>query len=58
MGRPALNVTPTVVRLTKKALDRIEALVGPNQRSAFIRQAVDEELKRRETALKKGKGER
>ena len=43
-----MNVKPTVVRLTKEALDRIEKIAGPNQRAAFIREAVDNELDRRE----------
>ena len=48
MGRPPLNVKPTLVRLTQEALDRIEKIVGPNKRAAFIRDAVDNELERRE----------
>lgn len=48
MGRPPMNVKPTVVRLTQEALDRIEKVAGPNQRAAFIRDAVDNELERRE----------
>lgn len=48
MGRPPLNVKPTVVRLSEEALDRIEKVAGPNQRAAFIREAVENELKRRE----------
>lgn len=48
MGRPPLNVKPTVVRLTQEALDRIEKIAGPNQRAAFIREAVENELARRE----------
>lgn len=48
MGRPPMNVKPTVVRLTQEALDRIEKIAGPNQRAAFIREAVDSELERRE----------
>ena len=48
MGRPPMNVKPTVVRLTQEALDRIEKVAGPNQRAAFIREAVDSELDRRE----------
>lgn len=47
-GRPPMNVKPTVVRLTQEALDRIEKIAGPNQRAAFIREAVDSELERRE----------
>ena len=43
-----MNVKPTVVRLTQEALDRIEKVAGPNQRAAFIRDAVDNELERRE----------
>ena len=43
-----MNVKPTVVRLTQEALDRIEKVAGPNQRAAFIREAVDNELERRE----------
>jgi metal-responsive CopG/Arc/MetJ family transcriptional regulator len=43
-----MNVKPTVVRLTQEALDRIEKIAGPNQRAAFIREAVDSELERRE----------
>lgn len=48
MGRPPLNVKPTVVRLTDEVRQRIEALVGPNRMSAFIREAVENELARRE----------
>lgn len=48
MGRPPLNVKPTVVRLSQEALDRIEKVAGPNQRAAFIREAVENELIRRE----------
>lgn len=52
MGRPPMNVKPTVVRLTQEALDRIEKVAGPNQRAAFIREAVDNELDRRECQSK------
>lgn len=48
MGRPPLQVKPTVVRLTVEALDRIDAIAGPNRRAEFIREAVERELKRRE----------
>lgn len=47
-GRPSLGVKPTLVRLPVEAVERIEALVGKNQMAAFIREAVDRELKRRE----------
>lgn len=48
MGRPPMQLKPTVVRLPIEALDRIEALVGKNRMAAFIREAVERELKRRE----------
>jgi predicted DNA-binding protein len=48
MGRPALNLKPTVVRLSEETLKRIEALVGKNRMAQFIREAVERELKRRE----------
>ena len=48
MGRPPLNMKATVVRLSKDALKRIEALVGKQKMAEFIREAVERELKRRE----------
>lgn len=48
MGRPPLNVKETKVRLTDEHRQRIEALVGPNRMAAFIREAVENELDRRE----------
>ncbi len=48
MGRPPLNVKLTGVRLTDDAKRRIEALVGPNRMAVFIREAVENELRRRE----------
>jgi hypothetical protein len=48
MGRPPLNLKPTVVRLSEDALKRIEALVGKNRMAEFIREAIERELKRRE----------
>jgi metal-responsive CopG/Arc/MetJ family transcriptional regulator len=48
MGRPSLGVISTTVRLPKAVLDRIDALLGPNQRAKFIRDAVEAELARRE----------
>lgn len=48
MGRPPLGVKVTAVRLTPEALGRIDALVGPQRRAQFIREAVDEALVRRE----------
>lgn len=48
MGRPPLNVKETKVRLTDEQRQRIESLVGPNRMAAFIREAIEAELKRRE----------
>lgn len=48
MGRPPLNVEETKVRLTAGSKQRISALVGENRMAAFIREAVENELKRRE----------
>lgn len=48
MGRPPLNVKETKVRLTDEQRQRIEALLGPNRMAAFIREAVENELDRRE----------
>lgn len=52
MGRPPLNkdseTKMTGVRLTEEVRRRIEALVGPNRMAAFIREAINAELERRE----------
>lgn len=46
MGRPSLNVKETKVRLTDDQRERITALVGPNRMAGFIREAIEEKLKR------------
>lgn len=52
MGRPPLakddETKPTLVRLTADTRARIEAVAGPNRMAVFIREAIDNELKRRE----------
>lgn len=48
MGRPQLGVKPTLVRLPDGVAERIDALAGPGRRAAFIREAVELELERRE----------
>jgi metal-responsive CopG/Arc/MetJ family transcriptional regulator len=54
MGRPSLDVTPTVVRLSKAVLARIDAIMdGKSRRAVFIREAVERELARRERAAKR-----
>ncbi|MDQ0505999.1 hypothetical protein [Xanthobacter agilis] len=52
MGRPPLHVKETKVRLTDDQRARIEALVGANRMAAFIREAVEAELQRREKVPK------
>lgn len=48
MGRPSLGLKQTTVRLPVETVRRIEAVAGPHQLAAFIREAVENELKRRE----------
>jgi len=48
MGRPPLNLEKTVIRLSAEVRARIEALVGKRGMAAFIREAVEHELVRRE----------
>ena len=40
----------TAVRLSDEMLDRIDAFAGPGKRAAFIREAIEQELERREEA--------
>lgn len=47
MGRPAIGKF-TAVRLAEGVIARIDALVGKGKRAAFIREAVERELERRE----------
>lgn len=47
MGRPPLNVKPILVRLPNDMPVRIDQLVGKNKRAAFIREAIENELRRR-----------
>ena len=53
MGRPPMNVKPTMVRLTEDVRSRIVALVGANRMAGFIREAVEAELQRREKTVGK-----
>ncbi len=58
MGRPTLNVKPTMVRLSEEVRQRIRALVGANGMATFIREAIENELARREKKAKlKPRGE-
>jgi hypothetical protein len=53
-GRPRLSqhskTILTGIRLTDATRERIIALVGPNRMAVFIREAIDNELERREAA--------
>lgn len=48
MGRPPLKVKSTVVRLPEGLGERIDKLVGPQRRAAFIREVVEREVDRLE----------
>lgn len=48
MGRPPMNVKETKVRLTDDMRERIEAIFGLNRMDAFIHEAIENELGRRE----------
>ncbi|MFC5423689.1 hypothetical protein ACFPOB_29585 [Bosea eneae] len=52
VGRPPLkknvDTVQTIIRLTAETRARIKALVGDNQMAAFIRDAIEAELRRRE----------
>ncbi|MGO4841396.1 hypothetical protein AB4144_54980 [Rhizobiaceae sp. 2RAB30] len=50
MGRPPLNMTPTLVRFPSEILERVDTLVGHKHRAKFIREAVTAEIERREQA--------
>ena len=53
MGRPSLKVKPILIRLPEGMAERIDAVMGKeNRRAEFIRDAVEKELLRRETGLK------
>lgn len=57
MGRPPLSkgeeTKATQVRLTTSLRARIEALVGPARMATFIREAIENELDRREREKRK-----
>lgn len=51
MGRPSLKVKPMLIRLPDGMAERIDAVMGrENRRAEFIREAVEKELLRREDA--------
>ena len=52
MGRPRLNLDETVIRLSAETRKRIEALEGKRGMAAFVRDAVERELTRREKAVR------
>lgn len=55
MGRPPLGVKTTVVRLPEGLAERIDDLVGPKRRAAFIREVVEKEVERREARKREAK---
>jgi len=48
MGRPPLGMKPTTIRLPVETIQRIEALVGNRRLALFVREAIENELQRRE----------
>lgn len=52
MGRPSLNVKRVSVNLPAEMPDRIDALVGAQKRSDFIREALEGALRVAETATR------
>ncbi|MBL8651908.1 MAG: hypothetical protein JNL35_16080 [Sphingopyxis sp.] len=52
MGRPPLGMKATTIRLSEDTIRRIEAQVGNRQLAKFIREAVEQELRRREEEQK------
>jgi hypothetical protein len=48
MGRPPLGMKPTTVRLPVETIRKIQAMVGNRRIAGFIREAVENELRRRE----------
>lgn len=59
MGRPTLSkkdvTVKTTLRFTQGVLDRIEAAAGPNRVATYVRDAVEEKL-RRDERRQSGKG--
>lgn len=49
MGRPPLNLKSTNVRLPEGLGERIDKLVGPQRRAAFIRTVLEREVERLES---------
>lgn len=52
MGRPPLGMKPTTIRLSAETISRIDTLVGSRRLALFIREAVENELNRRENPNK------
>lgn len=55
MGRPPLNMQATKIRLSQETKKRITDLVGRYRIASFIREAIENELARREEEIKKEK---
>lgn len=52
MGRPALDVKRVTVNLPRDMPARIDAIVGKQKRSEFVRDALESALRMAEIALK------
>ena len=52
MGRPPLGNKSTNIRISEEVKERIRALVGDKGMARFIREAIEAELARRESAPK------
>lgn len=55
MGRPPLNMQATKIRLSQETKKRITDLVGRYRTASFIREAIENELAKREAEMKKEK---
>ena len=56
MGRAKTNAEQLIIRFVEGVLGRVDAVRGDQNRSDFIREAVEREIKRREKAkLKESK---
>lgn len=53
MGRPPLNMKATNLRLPPETMERIDKIVGKNQRARFIREAIEHALRLAESLARR-----
>lgn len=53
MGRPPLNMKSTNLRLPPETMERIDKIVGKNQRARFIREAIEHALRLAESLARR-----